>query len=230
MATIQTGSIVSDIRGSVGTETYSRNRSGLYVKARANPAQPASVHRDAAQAAFTTLTQAWSGTLTEAQRFTWRQYAKVWKAPNRLGQRAALSPICHFVRSNFYGLLTLASIQFLDAPPAGPAHLPSFTFTAAAALDGITVALPPGTYDPLPGQLDLYLSVGRQVNAGRLYYSTPWRFQSRNHWNGAAWTTDPWNLTSPWNLDAGKKLFCRLTAVLADGETSGNYQCSALIT
>lgn len=230
MATIETGSIVADIRGSVGNEIYSRGPGGLYVKSRTSPAQPASAYRDATQATFTALTQAWSGTLTESQRQTWRQYANTWKTPNRLGRQIQTPGLCHFVKCNFYPHLVTALIPFLTAPPGGPTHIPSFTFTANGSTNQVAIALPPTNYDPLPDELNLYLSIGKEMNAGRNYYSTPWRYSGWNHWNGSVWTNDPWTVNTPWPISAGKKLFTRLVAVLADGETSGHYQCNVIIS
>jgi len=178
---------------------------------------------------MTHLSQYWSGTLTEGQRKTWREYAGVWRIRNRLGQSILLQPHCHFIRCNFYPYLVNLLTPHLVAPPGGPTHIPSFTFTADGAADRGTVVLPPTNYDPLPDELDLYLSIGKEVSIGVNYYSTPWRYSCRNHWNGSAWTNDPWIVSTPWPITHDKKLFCRLMAALATGETSGQYQCSTLI-
>jgi hypothetical protein len=82
----------------------------------------------------------------------------------------------------------------------------------------------------MPGELYLYLSIGKEVNAGRNYYSTPWRYTGWNYWNGTIWTNSPWTVSTPWTITAGKKLFARMVAVLPGGETSGHYQCNIIIT
>ncbi|HUW33205.1 MAG TPA: hypothetical protein VM223_16475, partial [Planctomycetota bacterium] len=86
MAGIQLGSIVSDIRGSVGTETYSRGQGGLYVKARSGPTGEPTAKQIQSTDATTALSQAWSDTLTEAQRETWRTYAAQFPKANRWGK------------------------------------------------------------------------------------------------------------------------------------------------
>lgn len=230
MATIETGSIVSDIRGSIGGETYSRNPGGLYVKARSSPAQPASAYRDTVQAALTALTQAWSGTLTESQRTGWRQYAKTWPDHNRLGQVIQHTGFNHFVRCNFYFYVAYSSIQFSNPPEAGPAHLPQFTFTANSGTNQVTIALPMVSYPTPPVWQFLFLYIGKEVNTGRNYYSTPWRWRSHNYWNGTIWTHDPWVVSTPWNITSGKKLFCKMATVLEHGETSKLFQTDVIIT
>lgn len=230
MATIRTGSIVSDIRGSVGSETYSRNPGGLYVKARSTPTQPASSHRDLTQLALTTITQAWSGTLTEAQRAGWRQYAKRWPIPNRLGQMIHVTGLNHFVRCNFYEFLSHTSVRNLNAPPSGPAHIPTFTFTANGTSNQVTIALPMTNYSPPPTEQRLYLFLGEGINSGRTYYSSPWRWSGYNWWSGSYWVNSPWTVSTPWPISAGNKIFAKIVTVLTDAETSGPYPCSTIIT
>lgn len=229
MATIETGSIVSDIRGSVGNEVYSRGPGGLYVKSRTSPAQPVSAYRAATQATFTTLIQAWSGTLTEAQRQTWRDYATTWPMRNRLGQQTRIPAHCHFVRCNFYPYLVMSYILNSDAPPGGPATIPQFTFTASGSANQVTVTVPPVNYSSVPAGTFLFLSIGKEVNPGRNYYSTPWRYSGYNLWTGSVWINTPWTVSTPWTITATKKLFARMVAMLPGGETSGHFQCNTII-
>ena len=70
MANIRTGSIVSDIRGKVGSEIYSRNRGGAYVKAYAAPVQPGNANQIAAQTNLSDAVAAWAA-LPESDRIKW---------------------------------------------------------------------------------------------------------------------------------------------------------------
>jgi len=74
MANIRTGSIVSDIRGKVGSEIYSRNRGGAYVKAYAAPIQPGTSAQMANESNFATAVSAWLS-LTDEQRHSWNTFA-----------------------------------------------------------------------------------------------------------------------------------------------------------
>ena len=74
MANIRTGSIVSDIRGKVGSEIYSRNRGGAYVKAYAAPVQPDTPLQTGQRARITAAVNAWQG-LSDHERMLWNNLA-----------------------------------------------------------------------------------------------------------------------------------------------------------
>lgn len=178
MAVIRTGSIVSDIRGSVGDETYSRNKGGLYVRARVDPAQPASAERDLRQAALTAISQHWSASLTSAQRVSWRGYAAQHFLPNRWGTLSPRSGYVHFVRCNFQHYRVLAAVAFNTPPAQPPMHMPEFTLEANAAASWLRVWLPLTNY-PDPVAADRYfLYCGADASAGRSYYSSPFRYRT----------------------------------------------------
>jgi hypothetical protein len=66
--------IQGEIIGSLGAVTYSRNRYGLYVKARAVPHQPNTSDQMFARAVFLDGTTGWR-TLSESVRKQWNDYA-----------------------------------------------------------------------------------------------------------------------------------------------------------
>lgn len=154
MATARLGPIVSDVRGSVGDQTFGRNQGGIFIRERVSPQQPASSDRDATQAAMTALSQAWSATLNEAQRSTWMTYGKRHPLPDRFGRPRALAGICHFVRCNFHRYRDESAITATSAPLLPPPPMPSFSFNAftTAALDV--------TGNPDPDVTGLYQLVG----------------------------------------------------------------------
>lgn len=144
MASIRLGSVIADIRGSVGDETYGRNQGGLYVRQRVSPSQPPSDERDARQAAMTALSQAWSGTLNQTQRDTWTQYGRQHPLPDRFGRPRDLAGICHFIRCNCQRYRDESAITASTAPTSPPPAMPGFT-AAATALHALAVT---GTITP----------------------------------------------------------------------------------
>ena len=133
MANVRLGSLVVDISGSVGDETFARNQGGIYVRERVSPAQPASAERDARQAAITAISQAWSGTLTETQRSTWRTYSFRHPLPDRFGRPKTPSGICHFIKCNVQRYRDETAITATSAPALPPPAMPTFLCTAKAA-------------------------------------------------------------------------------------------------
>lgn len=70
MANIRAGSIIADIRGKVGTEVYSRNREGPYVKAFTSPVQPNTTPQLNNRAFMQSAVAAWQA-LSESERLLW---------------------------------------------------------------------------------------------------------------------------------------------------------------
>lgn len=228
MALVHTGSIVSDIRGSVGTETYARNQGGLFVRTRKGPTDNTGANRVDCRNKFKALSRLWSSTLTPDQRTNWRAYAHenpdrdTWGVPNLTNGYA------RFLRTNWYRYRDTAALGYRDAPPSPPIHPPVYVFSADVATNQITFAIPPVNYDPPPADLDLYAYVGYQQNLGVAFAPNTWRKLSVNHWNAAAWSTDPWTVAYPDQLETSKKLWTRIIAQLHDtGELSRYFQISA---
>lgn len=85
MASISLGSVVADIRGSIGTTVYSRNLGGAYTKARVTPTNPKSPAQQTVRASWKTCSQAWGQVLSEQQRQQWDVYASTQTVTNRIG-------------------------------------------------------------------------------------------------------------------------------------------------
>ena len=176
MAGIRLGSIVSDIRGSIGAETFSRNQGGLFVRERVTPADPSSAAQVLARAAVTACSQYWSGTLSEPQRDAWRSYAGANPIPDRWGQPKFTSGYVWFLRVNVGWYRTKEAIGFPAPPTTPPLSQPTFTLEAqwedAPDLLHFHLELS-GNPAPYPG-LGLHLSAGIPVNPGVAFYAGPW--------------------------------------------------------
>lgn len=108
MATILTGSIVAEIAGSVGTEAYSRNAYGPYVKVRKSPTNPNTVPQQNARAVITAAVAAWQA-LTDPQRNVYIVEARSRSTKNRLGVSTKLTGYHLFIRQ--YQLADKASLS-----------------------------------------------------------------------------------------------------------------------
>lgn len=99
MASITFGSIVAEARGSVGSDTYSRNQWGAYVKARTTPTNPNTALQVASRLLMSNAVAAWRA-LTDAQRFGYIQIADTFKKQNRVGQQYPLTGYNLFIRQH----------------------------------------------------------------------------------------------------------------------------------
>lgn len=104
MATAIPSSLISDIRGSIGTQTWSRNRGGIYVKLRKAPINPNTVPQQTARQRVRSATIAWRN-LTQAQRDKYDLIAKQHTSIDRLGNPSSISGYNLYVRH--YTILSL---------------------------------------------------------------------------------------------------------------------------
>lgn len=75
MARLKLGSIVSDISGKVGTEIYSRNKGGPYVKSFAVPSNPESSFRTLAESYMAAANGAWQS-LSDSDYEIWSSFTQ----------------------------------------------------------------------------------------------------------------------------------------------------------
>lgn len=229
MAVFVPGSVIGDIRGSVGNQTYSRNQGGLYVRARPNVPFEPSEEQLVCQATITALSRYWSAELTEDQRNDWRAYAHQHPQPDQFGHPHLVNGYTRFIQINFHYYRLWDNVHFPDAPSQPPLHPPIFTFTADASADTLDVPVPTSTYDPPFDGIRLYLFGGNDVSPGVNYYGGPWRYVGTNLHDGG-WDADPWTIDYPLDLVEGDKVFAKLIIQHdAGGQMSRPFQASAII-
>ena len=97
MAIITPSAVISEIRGSVGTQTFSKNHHRPYVKLRKAPTMPGSVFQDHARENLAAFVQEWQ-LLTDAGRLAWNEISDQFLAHSRLGKQSKLSGYNAFIR------------------------------------------------------------------------------------------------------------------------------------
>jgi hypothetical protein len=120
------GPMVSAVSGSVGGQTFSRNRGGQYVRARAIPITSTTTYALAAKARLSTASSAWQG-LTAGERQAWAQWANANPVVNTLGNSITLTGQQGFVGN--HTRLSLAGVATLTTPPIIPAPISLTTAT-----------------------------------------------------------------------------------------------------
>lgn len=85
MASIRFSQLVSEIRGSAGGNTFSRNANGAYVRNRVKGANPNSPRQQAARFKLSAVAGAWRG-LTPANRASYQDQTPAYPYINRLGE------------------------------------------------------------------------------------------------------------------------------------------------
>jgi len=70
MAKIKFGMMMTDARGKLGGQVFSKNKGGAYIRTKVTPVNPATVAQQLVRAIFAFFSQNWRA-LTEAQRTAW---------------------------------------------------------------------------------------------------------------------------------------------------------------
>lgn len=180
MALIKFGGGITEMRGSIAGNVFSRNRSGAYVRSRTKPVNPSTARQQAVRAVMAELTTRWAQTLTAANRTAWNLYASNVAMTNKLGESIFLTGMNHFIRSNAW--LARLGGTVIDAGPVIfelPAKDPAFSIVASEATQQIT-----WTYDDTMDWANeteswLLLSQGQPQNGHRNFFGGPWRYVSQ---------------------------------------------------
>ena len=176
---IKFGGGVTDMRGSAGGNTYSRNRFGAYMRNRTVPINPNTGRQQLIKASMAALTARWSQTLTAAQRTAWNLYGSNVAMLNRLGETIYLTGFNHYIRSNIFREAYNKTI--IDAGPTIfelPAQDPSFSFTCGEAAQQLSVAFDDTMdWDNEDNGFLVYYQ-GQPQNAQRNFFDGPWRLLS----------------------------------------------------
>lgn len=84
MAKIKFGMMMTDARGKLGGQVFSKNRAGAYVRTKVTPSNPRTSTQMASRSILGTLSASWSG-LTDAQRRAWNSAVNDWQKTDIFG-------------------------------------------------------------------------------------------------------------------------------------------------
>ena len=175
MAIWKPGALAADVRGKLGEMIFTRGQGGPTIRSLGTWDQPDTNAQLETRAALGNLAAAWSTVLTEHQRDTWRSYANTNPRPNRWGTPTQTSGYLCFIRHNFHAYLDTDDLAFPAAPTAPPIHPPQLDISINRTTLIASITLPPANYPTPTVDLTLYVYSGIPINAGRSYYSGPWR-------------------------------------------------------
>lgn len=211
MATALPGHLVADIRGRVGDVVFTRTRGGLTIRKWLLPDETETDPRKRTRDAHSIIVHAWSGTLTEAQRTAWRTYAAQHPKHNRFGLPMRQSGYCCFVAHNEQWCPTYYPDILPDAPIAEPLPRPYAALSCWSGNGYVTIEWPIASYDPPDAKTHFWAYLGKPANAGVSSYYGPWSYADHN-WYDGGWQTNPWRITIPGGIAAGKQIWLRLVA------------------
>lgn len=213
----------TQISGSAGGTTWSRNRYGAYKRNRSVPVNPNTDRQVQVRNFVKNLTIAWQNTLTQVQRDAWDTYAAnlIWK--NKLGQDVHLTGMNHYVRSNVPRLM--CALARLDASPTifnlATAEQ-ALGATASAALQLIAVTFDDTAAWTLEtGGFQIFY-MGIPQNGSIKFFGGPWRLMTclfgQDSPNGEP--SSPADMPVRWPIAEGNRVWIRTRIGRADGRLS----------
>lgn len=229
MALVQFGGGITKMSGSLAGNTFARNRSGDYVRARTKPINPNTIRQMQVRNALAMLTERWSDTLTAAQRTAWNLYASNVNWLNKVGQTIKLSGFNHYIRSN--AIHARLGQAIIDAGPVVfelPETDPILNITASEATQQITV-----NFDiTLPWSSEatavMQFFQGQPQNGQRNFFAGPFRYM------GGVAGIDPGGAVSPeietavFTISEGQHLWMYARIIRADHRISTAFMVDVL--
>ena len=170
MAKVKFGNGVSEIRGSIAGNTYSRGSYGAYIRNRVTPRNPNTASQQAVRAGLADISQTWRG-LTSAQREQWNTQAPNFSNTNIFGDSQALTGF------NFYGKINkniqVAEGSAITVPPV----LASVTgITSMSVVADTTAGTMAMTFSPaIPATQKLVVWATAPQSAGKNFVKSEYR-------------------------------------------------------
>lgn len=225
MALLKFGGGITEMRGSIAGNVYSRNRYGAYARARTVPVNPNTARQVAIRAAIAFLTDRWANTLTAVQRTAWNLYASNVVMTNKLGESINLTGFNHYIRSNV--VAKNFSLTIVDAGPVVfelPAQDPLYSFTISEATQQISTTYDDGMDWADETGANLLLSAGQPQNPQRNFFAGPWRLYGQVAGATGAPPAPPHGGASPFGVAEGQHVWCYARIRRADGRLSAPFR------
>lgn len=223
--------VIADGSGSIAGLTISRNRGGIYLRARVVPVNPATAAQTAVRTALATLAARWSSTITSVQRDGWDLYALNVPLPGPLGDPRNVGGLGMYIRTNI--ATSLLGLVPEDTAPA-IFNLGTFTpFTLPTAVSGTTtVGFAFDNTDEWANEDDAYLAVfaARPVSPAVNYFTGPYQFAGFIAGDALIAPTSPAAIVSPFPFLAAQKIHFRGVILRADGRYSTAQRMAAIAT
>lgn len=238
-----TSPVYSAVSGSTAGITYSRNKGGMYTRARAVPTNPNTARQQLTRSYMGAAVQLWSEDLTENMRNSWRNYAANTPVLDKLGQMKHLSGQQMWVK--WYVAMAYAGGDTSSISMSGPNNTGEPPMGLVGKIDpdpmiGIFASNSEWNSQILlqgdaseAARVTLYISP--PLNAGVSYYKGPYqRVQNFSISSGTndvdVQTTFASELDDTGPLVVGQRRGVKITVVYIDGRVAQPYHQVLTVT
>lgn len=228
---VKFGATITDARGSLAGNTYSRNHYGAFIRARTTPVNPNTPAQQLVRSTIAFLAAMWAGTLTAVQRTAWNLYGSSVAMTDTMGATMYLTGYNHFIRSNT--ILKMLGLTLVSTGPVifeVPAHDPTFAIAASEATQKISF-----TFDNAmawANEDDAYLVKfqGKPQNAQRNYFGGPWRIVGKVDGDAITPPTSPDEQDAIFAFAEGQRMWSYARILRADGRLSQAFNADTFCT
>lgn len=221
---------IGAISGSVGGNVFSHNRFGQYMRLRSIPVNPQSQRQNKIRAAIQSLSAAWSGVLTAAQRAAWELYAANISRTNAVGGAIKLTGFNHYIRANSVRVQSdLAEVDDGPTTLTLPGADPIMVGTVDEAGQQISVAFDDTLdwVDQDDGHLLIFMSQPKA--AGVKFVGGPFRLAGTIDGDSTTPPTSPTVLAAPFPVTEGQVIVVRARISEEDGRLSDLFRSQSAV-
>lgn len=129
MAKIKFGMMMTDARGKLGGQVFSKNRSGAYVRTKVTPVNPRTTFQQSNRALLGNVSTGWAG-LTRDQIRAWNEATSQWVKTNVFGDSTKPSGKNLYTGLNKVLSVAYPALPLLTLPPA-KVEFPNFVIGSA---------------------------------------------------------------------------------------------------
>ena len=210
MAKIKFGMMMTDARGKLGGQVFSKNRGGAYVRTKVSPINPETSRQSAVRSQLTGFSQAFRS-LTSTQINAWNSAVSNFTSTDVFGDVKKPSGINLYTKLNMN--LAQVGVSPISDPPL-PSEVPpvdSLALTANGTVAALSLAFTP---TPIPADTEWIVEATAPVSAGKSFVKSEYRQIGTL----AAAATSPQNILAIYaakfgNPITGQKTFVRVTPV-----------------
>lgn len=226
------GTHISEASGSLAGVTYSHNRGGQYMRARAVPVNPNTLQQQAVRNYMASRSAAWGSVLTQAQRDGWEAYADQVLLTDALGEPRKATGLNHYVRCNVPRMQAAMAGSPLQVAPA-IFDLGSYTNPVLGLVDAsdstgsIAYTNTDAWAIAVGGAMLIYASAGQSASTN--YFKGPYRYAGKVL-GAVVPPVSPYACPLPFAVQTGQRVFFKIEFVQVDGRLSSPFRTGGLVT
>jgi len=223
MARVQYGSIITDIKGSIGGITYQKNRAGNIARLRGGTFKSSTPKQTTSQSNHITILSTWQS-LSLSDKDLWNAFALANTKINRFGEVKTLSGLNWFESINQTRMCF--GLSFLLVPPVYslPTGPPAYTLVVSNTLISIEFSPP---FNPTDTGLKIWTTppLSRSTNSLRSQYRLTKVTQSNPY--GLIDLTADWQTTHKIPYPPSSNTYCYTIGVQVQSCLLSNGICSS---